>query len=156
MCFPVFVCLCHVPSCCCPCGLLLLPVSPPLTCSQSSPGLFVGLVSPVSCSFPLFSPPVSHCLDCSHLSLVICCVCVCVYSPCILVSRCVLVIVCYVVCFVFFLVFPVISDFSLLFNLLVFSTHCLYDDFSIAYAYLDLLACSWTAYLCTESCLVKR
>ena len=89
-----------------------------------------------------------------HLSLVICCVCV--YSPCILVSRCVLVIVCYVVCFVFFLVFPVISDFSLLFNLLVFSTHCLYDDFSIAYAYLDLLACSWTAYLCTESCLVKR
>src|SRR4029434_4832616 len=29
--------------------------------------------------FPLFSPPVSHCLprlDCSHLSLVICCLCV--------------------------------------------------------------------------------
>src|SRR4029434_2515278 len=91
--FPMFVCLCHVPSCCCPCihpspvpnlpvclyywfhlcpvnspclvhlclvlvlpcslhllscvclfmpcALLLLSVSPPLTCSQSSPGLFV-------------------------------------------------------------------------------------------------------------------
>src|SRR4029434_8225463 len=74
--FPMFVCLCHVPSCCCrclhpspvpnlpcvvtclfpcivlvlpsmcfpyvclsmPCALLLLSVSPPLTCSQS-PGL---------------------------------------------------------------------------------------------------------------------
>src|SRR4029434_7199133 len=31
-----------------PCALLLLSVSPPLTCSQS-PGLFVLLVSPVSC-----------------------------------------------------------------------------------------------------------
>src|SRR4029434_5253675 len=41
-----------------PCALLLLSVSPPLTCSQS-PGLCVSLVSPVSCWFPLFSPPVS-------------------------------------------------------------------------------------------------
>src|SRR4029434_6515783 len=54
MCFPC-VCLSV------PCALLLLSVSPPLTCSQS-PGLCVSLVSPVSCEFPLFSPPMSCCL----------------------------------------------------------------------------------------------
>src|SRR4029434_2149588 len=70
MCFP-YVCLSM------PCALLLLSVSPPLICSQS-PGLFVLLVSPVSC----YSPCLVHLclclprLDCSHLSLVICCLCV--------------------------------------------------------------------------------
>src|SRR4029434_1661120 len=57
----VLPCSRHVLSYVClfmPCALLLLSVSPPLTCSQS-PGLFVLLVSPVSCWFPLFSPPVS-------------------------------------------------------------------------------------------------
>src|SRR4029434_3477222 len=77
--FPVFVCLCHVPSCCCPCGLLLLPVSPLLTCSSSSPGLFVGLVF-LLC--PVHSPCLVHLcliglvlLTCPSLSVV----CVCVY-----------------------------------------------------------------------------
>src|SRR4029434_2457190 len=43
---PVLSCVCLFM----PCALLLLLfVSPPLTCSQSSPGLFVLLVSPVSC-----------------------------------------------------------------------------------------------------------
>src|SRR4029434_5106498 len=83
MCFP-YVCLSM------PCALLLLSVSPPLTCSQS-PGLCVSLVSPVSC----YSPCLVHLclclprLDCSHLSLVICCLCVYIYSPCFLVPRCV-------------------------------------------------------------------
>src|SRR4029434_6806531 len=78
----VFVLPCsrHVLSYVClsmPCALLLLSVSPPLTCSQS-PALFVVLVSPVSC----YSPCLFHLclclprLDCSHLSLVICCLCV--------------------------------------------------------------------------------
>ena len=47
----VLPCSRHVLSYVClsmPCALLLLSVSPPLTCSQS-PGLFVLLVSPVSC-----------------------------------------------------------------------------------------------------------
>ena len=48
----VLPCSLHVLSCVClfmPCALLLLSMSPPLTCSQSSPCLFVWLVSPVSC-----------------------------------------------------------------------------------------------------------
>src|SRR4029434_5251994 len=97
MCFP-YVCLSM------PCALLLLSVSPPLTCSQS-PGLFVLLVSPVFFECSLCIPPVSHCLprlDCSLLSLVICCLCVCIYSPCILVSRCVFVIICYAGMFIVF------------------------------------------------------
>src|SRR4029434_11051750 len=71
MCFPC-VCLSV------PCALLLLSVSPPLTCSQS-PGLCV-------CHWvhlcPVNSPCLVHLcpclprLDCSHLSLVICCLCV--------------------------------------------------------------------------------
>src|SRR4029434_8162138 len=50
----VLPCSRHVLSYVClsmPCALLLLSVSPPLTCSQS-PGLCVSLVSPVSCYSP--------------------------------------------------------------------------------------------------------
>src|SRR4029434_8428226 len=59
MCFP-YVCLSM------PCALLLLSVSPPLTCSQS-PGLCVSLVSPVSCLV--------------HLCLCLPCVVTCLF-PC--------------------------------------------------------------------------
>src|SRR4029434_5309388 len=70
MCFPMFVCLCHVPSCCCPC----LPPSP-------VPNIPVCLYYWFHLC-PVNSPclvHLCHCLprlDCSHLSLVICCLCV--------------------------------------------------------------------------------
>src|SRR4029434_3876389 len=79
--FPVFVCLCHVPSCCCPC----LHPSP-------VPNL-PGCVYHWFHLCPVNSPCLVHLclclrrLDCSHLSLVICCLCVCIYSPCFLVPR---------------------------------------------------------------------
>src|SRR4029434_2263495 len=94
MCFPC-VCLSV------PCALLLLSVSPPLTCSQS-PGLCVSLVSPVSCWFPLFSPPVSLSAPPLLFSPVPRYLLpVCVYSPCFLVPRCVFVdcVTWYVPCF---------------------------------------------------------
>src|SRR4029434_6716160 len=73
MCFPMFVCLCHVPSCCCSC---LHPSPVP-----NHPGCvyYWFLLGPVNspCLVHL-----CHCLprlDCSHLSLVICCLCVYIY-----------------------------------------------------------------------------
>src|SRR4029434_9336100 len=102
MCFPMFVCLCHVPSCCCSCRHPS-PVPNHPVCLY-----YWFLLCPVN------SPCVvhlCHCLprlDCFHLSLVICClcvcvcVCVCIYSPCFLVSRCVFVNYCYMVCSLFF------------------------------------------------------
>src|SRR4029434_2486866 len=68
--FPMFVCLCHVPSCCCPC----LHPSP-------VPNL-PGCVYHWFHLCPVNSPCLVHLcfclprLDCSHLSLVICCLCV--------------------------------------------------------------------------------
>src|SRR4029434_7088219 len=95
MCFPC-VCLSV------PCALLLLSVSPPLTCSQS-PGLCVSLVSPVSCWFPLFSPPVSFCALACVFSLVPRYLLpVCIYSPCFLVPRCVVVNCVFMACSLFF------------------------------------------------------
>src|SRR4029434_5800581 len=100
--FPVFVCLCHVPSCCCPC----LHPSP-------FPNLPVCLYywfhlcpvnSPCLVHLCLCLPP----LDCSHLSLVICCLCVYI----VLVSRCVFVNCCYVVCSLFLPLFRVFLAFS--------------------------------------------
>src|SRR4029434_2977652 len=79
MCFPYF-CLSM------PCALLLF-VSPPLTCSQS-PGLCVSLVPPVSVC------PALIVLTCPSLSVA----CVCIYSPCFLVPRCVVVKLCLMVC----------------------------------------------------------
>src|SRR4029434_3385399 len=79
--FPMFVCLCHVPSCCCPC-LHPSPVPNLPGCVYHSFHLC-----------PVNSPCLVHLcqclprLDCSHLSLVICCLYI--YSPCFLVSRCV-------------------------------------------------------------------
>src|SRR4029434_2543071 len=70
MCFPMFVCLCHVPSCCGPC----LHPSP-------VPNL-PGCVYHWFHLCPVNSPCLVHLclclprLDCSHLSLVICCLCV--------------------------------------------------------------------------------
>src|SRR4029434_10730041 len=95
MCFPMFVCLFM------PRALLLLTVSQPLTCSQSS-GLFVLLVSPVHSPclvhLCLIVYPALIVLTCPSLSVV------CVYSPCFLVSRCVFINYCYMVCaFLFFL-----------------------------------------------------
>src|SRR4029434_5369908 len=68
--FPMFVCLCHVPSCCCPC----LHPSP-------VPNL-PGCVYHWFHLCPVGSPCLVHLclclprLDCSHLSLVIGCLCV--------------------------------------------------------------------------------
>src|SRR4029434_6999022 len=132
MCFPVFVCLCHVLPCCCPClhpspvpnhhpvclsdWLLLCPVYSPCLvhlCLIVCPALTVFtcpslsvlyIVHVPSCCCPCLHPspvpnlpvclyhwfhlcPVNSpclvhlclclpCLDCSHLSLVICCLCV--------------------------------------------------------------------------------
>src|SRR4029434_9603135 len=105
MCFPC-VCLSV------PCALLLLSVSPPLTCSQS-PGLCVSLVSPVSGWFPLFSPPVSLSAPPWLFSPVPRYLLpVCIYSPCFFVSRCVFVNCCFVVCSLFFPLFPVFLAFS--------------------------------------------
>src|SRR4029434_3031301 len=67
---PMFVCLCHVPSCCCPC---LHPSPVP-----NLPGCVCHWVH----LCPVGSPclvPLCLCLprlDCSHLSLVIGCLCV--------------------------------------------------------------------------------
>ena len=98
----VLPCSRHVLSYVClfmPCALLLLSVSPPLTCSQSSPGLFVGLVfllcpvnSPCLVHLCLIVCPALIVLTCPSLSVV------CVYSPCSLVSCCIFVITCYLVC----------------------------------------------------------
>src|SRR4029434_4056847 len=71
MCFPLFVCLCHVPSCCCPC----LHPSP-------VPNHHPVCLSDWFHLCPVNSPCLVHLcpclprLDCSHLSLVICCLCV--------------------------------------------------------------------------------
>src|SRR4029434_6322590 len=68
--FPMFVCLGHVPSCCCPC-LHPSPVPNLPVCLY-----YWFLLCPVN------SPCLVHLclclsrLDCSHLSLVICCLCV--------------------------------------------------------------------------------
>src|SRR4029434_5451905 len=78
--FPMFVCLGHVPSCCCPC----LHPSP-------VPNLLVCLYYWFHLC-PVNSPCLVHLclclprLDCSHLSLAICCLCVC---ACVYVSECV-------------------------------------------------------------------
>src|SRR4029434_2384300 len=105
--FPVFVCLCHVPSCCCQClhpspvpnlpgcvchWVHLCPVNPPC------------LVQLCLCL---------PCLDCSHLSLVICCLCVYIVLVFSLRRRS----LCFLVCSLFFplfLVFLAISASSLL------------------------------------------
>src|SRR4029434_6611426 len=124
MCFPMFVCLCHVPSCCCSC---LHPSPVP-----NLPGCLYYWFH----LCPVNSPCLVHLcqclprLDCSHLSLVICCLYI--YSPCFLVSRCVFVNCCYLVCslvfsavprfFLLFLVFLEISASSWLMCLLVLLT----------------------------------
>src|SRR4029434_4120280 len=92
MCFPMFVCLCHVLSCCCSC---LHPSPVPnhpvclyywfILCPVSSPCL-VHLCLIVCPALIVFT--------CPSLSVV----CVCVYSPWILVSRCIFVSLCLMVC----------------------------------------------------------
>src|SRR4029434_2693385 len=70
MCFPMFVCLCYVPSCCCSC-LHPSPVPKLPVCLY-----YWFHLCPVNSSCLVH---LCHCLprlDCSHLSLVICCVCV--------------------------------------------------------------------------------
>src|SRR4029434_10950278 len=68
--FPMFVCLCHVPSCCCPCR------------HPSPVPNLPGCVYHWFHLCPVNSPCLVHLclclsrLDCSHLSLVICCLCV--------------------------------------------------------------------------------
>src|SRR4029434_2442595 len=96
--FPMFVCLCHLPSCCCPC-LHPSPVPNLPVCLY-----YWFLLCPVN------SPCLVHlCLIvCRALIVLICpslsvvCVCVCIYSPCILASRCVFVNCFCVVCSLFF------------------------------------------------------
>src|SRR4029434_7745259 len=70
--FPMFVCLCHVPSCCCPC-LHPSPVPHLPVCLY----YWFHLCPVHSPCLVLLCLCLPH-LDCSHLSLVICCVCVCV------------------------------------------------------------------------------
>src|SRR4029434_1468131 len=70
MCFPMFVCLGHVPSCCCPClhpsRVPYLPVCL-YYCFHLCP-----VNPPCLVHLCLCLPR----LDCSHLSLIICCLCV--------------------------------------------------------------------------------
>src|SRR4029434_7234226 len=100
--FPMFVCLCHVLPCCCPC---LHPSSVPNHPVCLTDLFLLCLVnSPCLVHLCLCLPR----LDCSHLFLVICCLCVYIvlvflflaasslivfvwYVPCFLVSRCVFV-----------------------------------------------------------------
>src|SRR4029434_11050536 len=129
--FPVFVCLCHVPSCCCPC---LHPSPVP-----NLPGCVCHWVH----LCPVNSPCLVHLchslprLDCSP-SVPRYLLPVCVYIVLVflfLIAS--FLVICYLVCslvFPLFLVFPAISASSWLMWFTRASDLCLYNDYSPAYS----------------------
>src|SRR4029434_2767859 len=128
----VFVCLCHVPSCCCSC-LHPSPVPNHPVCLY-----YWFLLCPVN------SPCLVHLclclprLDCFHLSLVICCLCVCVYIVLVflfLVASSEIIVIWYVPCFFpLFLVFQAFSAFHLVKVITRASDLCLPYNYSPAYS----------------------
>src|SRR4029434_9286928 len=88
--FPMFVCLCHVPSCCCAC---LHPSPVPNLPGCVYHWFHLCPVLPRVSPTCVFVCPALIFLACPSLSVA----CVYIYSPCFLVPRCVFVNCCFMV-----------------------------------------------------------